>query len=134
MNDFARRMTIGDRAPNFLLDDQDGMRRELYNTDLTGGPIVVLVLGNDAAGEAVLRDFAASTDAFARFGAHLYAVLSSERAEAAALATASKAGFPVLADPEGEVAALYLGASDIDAPALFALDPNQRIVALAGGA
>lgn len=36
MNAPIRKMAVGDRVPNFLLEDIGGERRELYNTDLTG--------------------------------------------------------------------------------------------------
>lgn len=127
MNNFIRNMTIGDRVPNFLLSDSDGAAHELYNTDLTGGPIVVLVLARDAADP--LRQFTEHAAEFEQFGAHLYALSASGNTRA----LARDNGFFVLDDPDGGVGGNYLSAAGLEAPAMFALDPNQRIVARACG-
>lgn len=128
MNAPIRRMTVGDRAPNFLLEDLTGKRRELYNTDLTGGPIIVLVLGRDDGD--CLRPFAEQAAAFDEFGAHRYALIAPDNGNARAASTGS--GFTLLSDGNGAVGQGYLEAAGLSAPALFALDPNQRIVAAAG--
>lgn len=128
MNAPVRRMTVGDRAPNFLLEDLSGARRELYNTDLTGGPIVLLVLGRD--GGDCLRSFADQAAAFEDIGAHCYGLIAPDNRRAQAASTGS--GFALLVDGDGAVGQAYLDAAGLSAPALFALDPNQRIVAAAG--
>jgi predicted 2-oxoglutarate/Fe(II)-dependent dioxygenase YbiX/peroxiredoxin len=125
-----RRMTVGDRAPNFLLEDLGGERRELYNTDLTGGPVVVLLLGRDDGD--CLRPFAEQVAAFDAFGAHRYALIAPDNGNARAASAGSS--FVLLSDADGAVSKAYLEASGLSAPAMFVLDPNQRIVALAGSA
>jgi predicted 2-oxoglutarate/Fe(II)-dependent dioxygenase YbiX len=45
---------------------------------------------------------------------------------------AAQSGFTFLCDPNAAVGNTYLQAAGLTAPALFALDPNQRIVAIAG--
>ena len=128
MNAPIRRMTVGDRVPNFMLEDTDGAQRELYNTDLTGGPIILLFAGHKT--EACLRQFAAQATLFERFGAHCYALL--DRQSSALDASADQGGFTLLRDSGMTVCNAYLEASGLAAPALFALDPNQRVVATAG--
>ena len=130
MNAPIRNMTVGDRAPNFLLQDIAGARRELYNTDLTGGPILVLLVG-PGNGDC-LRQFGESSEAFDALGAHRYALI--EPGDGNARAASSGSGFALLSDPGAAVAKEYLDAAGVSAPAMFALDPNQRIVALAGAA
>ena len=120
-------MTIGDRAPNFMLVDSKGDRRELYNTDLTGGPILLLFAGPRT--EECLKRFADQAAVLEPFGAHRYALVDPG---GGAETIPSETGFAVLSDPGDEVSKSYLQAAGLVAPALFALDPNQRIVALAG--
>ena len=126
MNAPIRKMTVGDRAPNFMLTDSTGAQRELYNTDLTGGPIVVLIAGPQVT--ECLQRFADQAAALEPFHAHRYALVDPGDAEV----ESSETGFAVLSDPGGAVGKAYLEAAGLAAPALFALDPNQRIVALAG--
>ena len=123
-----RKMTVGDRVPNFYLKDTGGAPCELYNTDLTGGPIILLMTGQD--GGNCLRQFTEQADVFDGFGAHRYAVVDPH--DSALDDVAVQGGFKLLCDPDAGVQNGYLRASGLTAPALFALDPNQRIVALAG--
>ena len=67
-----RKMTVGDRVPNFNLKDTGGAQCELYNTDLTGGPIILVVTGQ--GGRECLRQFTEQAGVFDGFGAHRYAV------------------------------------------------------------
>lgn len=127
MNAPIRHMTVGDRVPNFMLPDLTGARHELYNTDITGGPIVVLVLGRNSSD--ALRPFADIAEAFDSFGAHRYALIPPGDGDARGASAGS--GFILLTDADGVIADAYLQASGLSAPAMFALDPNQRIVALA---
>ncbi len=127
MDQLVRKMTVGDRVPNFYLDDTHGVAHELYNTDLSGGPIVVLVLARN--GDDTVRQFDENTAAFEAFGAHLYALAPSEDISAAC----GDSAFFVVNDPDGSVGDDYLTTAGLEAPAMFALDPNQRIVACAGG-
>ena len=128
MNTQIRRMTLGDRVPNFLLEDTDGKRRDFYNTDLTGGPIILLLTGQHT--EACLNHFADKATVFQHFGAHCYALIDPK--DSALAPAAAQSGFTLLPDPGANVSNAYLEASGLSAPALFALDPNQRIVAIAG--
>ncbi len=127
MNASLRQMTIGDRVPNFMLEDQAGAMHELYNTDLTGGPIIVLIPGT---GETdTLQQFKVRTETFDALGAHCYALIApgEDRADAASKGS----NFILLNDADGDVRKGYLEAAGFSAPALFALDPNQRIIAIA---
>lgn len=126
MNAPIRKMTVGDRAPNFMLEDSVGEPCELYNTDLSGGPILVLIGGSRT--RECLQRFADQEAVMAPYGAHRYALGDPDGTET----TASSNGFAMLRDPGEAVGKAYLDAAGLRAPALFALDPNQRIVALAG--
>ncbi len=127
MNAPIRRMTVGDRAPNFLLKDFDGSKHELYNTDITGGPIIVLIPGTN--GSDILGKFTKQAEKFSAFGAHRYAIIAPNDGNGPAASRGSE--FILLEDPDNAVRRGYLEASGLSAPALFALDPNQRIVAIA---
>ncbi|NKB55920.1 MAG: hypothetical protein GKS00_06255 [Alphaproteobacteria bacterium] len=127
MNESIRRMTVGDRAPNFLLEDITGTPHELYNTDLTGGPIVVLILGKNADSD-LLKPFAEQADAFDAFGAHRYALLPDSNG---ATDVAKASGFILLEDAGCTVSNGYLDSAGLTAPTMFVLDPNQRIVSIA---
>jgi predicted 2-oxoglutarate/Fe(II)-dependent dioxygenase YbiX len=126
MNAPIRKMTIGDRAPNFILEDLAGEQRELYNTDLTGGPILLLIGGSQSWKR--LQRFATQEAVPEPFGAHRYALVDPDGVEPGL----SGNGFTLLRDPGEAVRNAYLDAAGLSAPALFALDPNQRIVAMAG--
>lgn len=125
-----RKMTVGDRAPNFLLDDLSGDPHELYATDIVGGPIIVIFAGAEADATLLLRQFAEQAQCFDALGAHCYIVLERNREPENLRDTA----FIALHDAGAKIAEIYRNASGIAAPALFALDPNQRIVAVSGEA
>jgi predicted 2-oxoglutarate/Fe(II)-dependent dioxygenase YbiX len=126
MNAAIRKMTVGDRAPNFLLEDLSGAKHELYNTDLTGGPIIVLIVGSNDG--SFLRQFAEQAETFNAMGTHRYAIIAPGNGNARAASTGS--GFKLLTDTGDAASEGYLGTSGLSAPALFALDPNQRVVAV----
>jgi predicted 2-oxoglutarate/Fe(II)-dependent dioxygenase YbiX len=129
MNEPIRKMTIGDRAPNFMLEDLTGSPHELYNTDITGGPIIILVPGQ-VSSTAIFKQFAEKAEAFNAFGAHRYALLPSGKNISE---ETGASGFIPLHDPGNAVSHGYLNPSGLTGPAMFALDPNQRIVAIADG-
>jgi predicted 2-oxoglutarate/Fe(II)-dependent dioxygenase YbiX len=119
-----RKMTVGDRVPNFLLPDFSGKPHELYATDIVGGPIVVAIAGTQADATAIVKQFADQAQRVAALGAHCYLLLSHAPDQL------RDSAFMALHDEDGKIAEIYRTTSGLDAPALFALDPNQRIVAL----
>jgi len=119
-----RKMTVGDRAPNFLLHDFSGKPHELFATDIVGGPIVVIFAGAHGDAAMVLKQFADQAQTFDAMSAHCYILLDH------ALDFPGNSAFMALHDVDGKVADIYKNASGLDTPALFALDPNQRIVAV----
>ncbi len=125
-----RKMTVGDRAPNFLLEDFSGNPHELYTTDIVGGPIVVIVASAPADAALALKPFAGQARRFEKLGAHCYILLDGDRAPE----NLRESAFMALRDVDGKIAEIYRNASGLDAPALFALDPNQRIVAVSSEA
>ena len=130
MNEPIRKMTVGDRAPNFLLEDMTGSPHELYNTDITGGPIIILIPGPYDS-KALLKQFAEKTEAFDTFGTHRYVLLPTSESLPEEIDTA---GFTQLNDAGRAVSQGYLSSAGLTGAAMFALDPNQRIVAIANGA
>jgi len=130
IDETMRKMTVGDRAPNFLLDDLSGKPHELYATDIIGGPIVVIVAGPSADPAALLGQFTGPTRALDGFKAHCYILLDRNREPDGLRDTA----FIALHDVNGKIADIYRNASGLDTPALFALDPNQRIIAVSSDA
>ncbi|MEX1205285.1 MAG: 2OG-Fe(II) oxygenase [Dongiaceae bacterium] len=132
----AARLTVGDRAPNFVLPDRHGKFQMFYER-VKGNPVVLFLCAAERAADlAELRVFAQSQAAFAAAGIDLFLINRASVAETAALAGDLDLAAPLLADPEGAVTAGFRAAAGLDAggAACFLLDPNQRLLDLRGNA
>lgn len=132
MTGFARRLTVGDRLPNFGLPDQAGRRREIY-TSINGGPVVVLFLPRkgDGSRKRAVAEMAEAMTVFDQHNAHVFAVVEGKPEEGRAIAESLDVPFPVLADGDGEIVPPYLDAFGLEGHGVMVLDPNQRVTALA---
>jgi len=127
MNASAFRLDAGDRAPNFSLPDSTGKLRMLYE-ETRGLPILIYVLGEPSplAWQGLVQ-LAKREDLAVR--AHVMALVTAEVEEARSLSLAIDLKFPLLADGAGRIGGAYCRAAKLPAgPALFALDPNQRLL------
>lgn len=101
-------MEQGGTAPDFELDDQTGTRRRLGDL-LVAGPVVLfffpIASSNGCTAEACrFRDLA---DAFAGTGATVVGCSPDEVGTQRQFADAHSLDFPLLADPDGVVAAQF---------------------------
>jgi peroxiredoxin/predicted 2-oxoglutarate/Fe(II)-dependent dioxygenase YbiX len=126
-------LEAGDRAPNFILTDQNEEQFELYIT-MSGGPIVlVLVSSGDELTTQLLSAFEKRLPDFKTLSADLFVVSDATQDVNATLAMELALHFPLVADPDGSVTHWFLSSSGTRAPVAFILDPNQRLAAIEKG-
>ena len=127
-------MEAGERVPNFFLKDQWNKDFHFY-VSITGGPIVFVVLApGDEGNKALLRALEKKLPEFEAQNAHLYAISDDTVESHAALSRELDLHFPLFADPEGQVTGWFLTTAQVQAPVVFVLDPNQRLISLKSGA
>ena len=132
----AARLTVGDRAPNFVLPDPRGKFQMFYER-VKGNPVVLfLCVAERAADLAELRAFVERQAVFAAAGIDLFLIIRASVVETAAFAGDLGLAATLLADPEGGVTAGFRDAAGLDAggAACFLLDANQRLLDLRGDA
>jgi predicted 2-oxoglutarate/Fe(II)-dependent dioxygenase YbiX len=118
----------------FVCRDSDGRSFEFYSA-VTGKPVVMLFTGTQDL--ATLKAGGVEPALLAQGGAQALAMVPGDPAQAAA--QKEQSGWPhrVLADPGAEISNGFAGLSSVKAPAVYVLDPNQRLVGakeLGGGA
>ena len=101
-------MDIGDTAPDFALADETGRERSLASL-LENGPVVLffypMAMSPGCTAEAChFRDLAAELD---ELGARPVGISTDDVARQAEFASKHSLGYPLLADPDGEVAAAF---------------------------
>jgi predicted 2-oxoglutarate/Fe(II)-dependent dioxygenase YbiX/peroxiredoxin len=122
------RLAIGDRAPNFTLPDPGGKLRMFYE-ETRGLPILLYLLRPPSPlareGLAQLAQRQGELTAWA----HVMALIATDPGESGLLARELDLQFPLLTDTAGRIVAAYCQAAGLpDGPALFVLDPNQRLL------
>ena len=119
----------GDRVPNFLLPDQEGIKRSFYH-ELTGGPILLLALegGEDAAANELVLAAAGLSADFGAAGVQVFALTGADRVVNKMLADAHGLGFRVFADPDRSALAFLLAGQAAVPCRSYLLDPNQRVL------
>jgi len=121
---------VGDRFPNFKFPDADGVIRD-FHAEVTGRPALLLLaerLG-EGAGATLWSLLGAQAARLADAGVELFAVGGDPPAALAALAPPKGIASLVLRDPDQRMTKLLLGGQ---AARLFALDANQRALAVPG--
>lgn len=121
------RLSPGDHTPQFACPDSTGKVFEFYSA-VNGKPVVMIF-----AGDRTLKDLAAQgLDPRAiDTGAALPVTIVPGDAKAAEVQKAA-AGWPhrVMGDPGAEVTRGFAQFSEVAAPSVYVLDPNQRVVAV----
>ena len=129
----------GDRAPDFLLPDQNRAVDPFYNL-VQGGPIVLHFFphGRKTAFRAEFDGLRAQAAAFAERGAQIFAVNTDTLAANAELARRDRLDFMLLTDPQGRVHRQYGvpvldprkggGAAATRSIVTFVLDRGQRVL------
>ena len=124
----APRLAPGDHTPQFVLPDTEGKTFEFYSA-VTGRPVVMIF-----AGPRGLTDLAAAGISPATLDATKVQVVTLVPGDPQAAARqARQAGWTqrTLADPNGEVTQGFAEFSGVTPPAIYVLDPNQRVSAIA---
>ena len=125
-------MNVGDIAPDFILNDQDGNQHSL-STLLTKGPVVLFfypaAMTKGCTKESCyFRDLGAE---FAAVGAQRIGMSMDSEAKQAQFASINNLDYPLLADPRGSVASLYGVKRGLDflkvRRTTFVIDTDQRI-------
>jgi len=125
-------MNVGDIAPDFVLNDQDGTAHSLSSLP-TKGPVVLFfypaAMTKGCTKESCyFRDLAAE---FAAVGAQRIGISMDSEAKQAKFASLNSLDYPLLADPGGSVASLYGVKRGLDflkvRRTTFVIDTEQRI-------
>ncbi len=122
----------GDRVPNFLLPDQEGINRSFYH-ELNGGAILLLALDSaeDAAATELVMAAAGLAADFGALGVQIFALSGADSAANKMLADAQGLEFPVFADPDRTSVAFLLAGPAAAPCRSYLLDPNQRVLQVA---
>ena len=119
----------GDHTPLFACRDSDGKTFEFYSA-VTGQPVVLLFTGG--ADLASLIAGGVDPSVLAQGSAQVFTVVPGDQAAAALQKETAKWPHRVLVDPGAEITNGFAGISGERAPAVYVLDPNQRLVGVRG--
>lgn len=110
-----RPLVLGVSAPAFVLNDQYGHRHSL--ADYRGRGVVLAFLpGRDANSLAELRSLNATMREFDTLGVKVFGVTQMPAAAAKALHDTEHLDYPLLTDPDGQIARRYGAVSDSTHP------------------
>ena len=115
----------GDHAPLFTCRDSEGKSFEFYSA-VTGQPVVMVFTG--ASDLSVLSAAGLTADALGGGAAQVVTLVPGDVSAAAGQKGAAAWPHRVMADPNSEITKGFAGLSGIKAPAVYVLDPNQRLV------
>ena len=121
------RIGVGDHSPMFNCNDTDGKMFELY-TAVTGKPIVLIFCG-----DTDLKDLAESTLSktfFDQDQVQVATFLCGEAPQVQAQKLAADWPFQTMVDIDSEITSGFAHLSGVSAPAIYVLDPNQRVVGI----
>lgn len=122
------RLGVGDHAPVFSLNDTDGNLFEFY-VAVKGKPIVLIFCGDtdlkDLAGSSLRAEF------FDPKQVQVATFVCGEASQAKAQKKAADWPFQTMVDPNSEITSGFANLSGVAAPALYVLNPNQRIAGIA---
>jgi peroxiredoxin Q/BCP len=125
-------MNVGDIAPDFILNDQDGTPHSLASL-LSKGPVVLFfypaAMTKGCTKESCyFRDLGSE---FAAAGGQRIGISMDSEAKQAEFASRNSLDYPLLADPGGSVASLYGVKRGLDflkvRRTTFVIDTEQRI-------
>ncbi|MEK9673286.1 MAG: 2OG-Fe(II) oxygenase [Rhodospirillaceae bacterium] len=122
------RLAPGDHAPLFACPDSDGKIFELYSA-VNGRPLVMIFAGDRPLGE--LSAAGLDPTAFDRKSAQVATFVPGDADAAKAQKDAAGWQGRVMCDPGGEVTQGMGQMTAVPSPAVYILDPNQRLLAAA---
>lgn len=116
-----RRLQVGDHAPIFACPDSDGVRFE-FKSHVLGKPVVMVFNGDTPLPQLapMLRGIDDDT-------AQVLAFVPADVAATAAAKAGAGWSYRTMADDTGEITGGFASLSGVTAPAVYVLDPNQRI-------
>ncbi len=126
---FQPRLGAGDHFPVFSCPDTDGDIFEFY-VDVVGKPVVMIFCGDKS-----LEQLVNSVMSIALFDPEIVQVATFVCASVAdAKAQKAAAGWPfqTMADANREITSALADMSGVSAPAIYVLNPNQRICGIVG--
>lgn len=117
-------LDVGDHAPVFSCNDAEGNLFEFY-VSVTGKPVILIFCNGKDIGD-VSEEFL-SDISFDPEKTQILTIASGD--PSAVMAQAKAADWPhrTLADANGEITSGFEGLSDVPAPSIYVLDPNQRL-------
>ncbi|MEQ9171340.1 MAG: 2OG-Fe(II) oxygenase [Rhodospirillales bacterium] len=119
----------GDHTPLFACHDSEGRTFEFYSA-VTGGPTVLLFTGGRPLAEMAAGGLDPAV--LAGGGAQVITLVPGDTAAAAVQKETSGWPYRVMADPGSEITNGFAGLSGVAAPAVYVLDPNQRLAGVRG--
>jgi hypothetical protein len=132
MLQFVQGVQPGDLAPGFIFSDASGRKIGLGQDDVAGHFTILCFLGA-AASDAAQREFEALLAPLPSGAPTIKVfVIGGPAPIARATAAAGQPRFPVLADPEGQCRAGYLGAP-VGEVTTFLLAPNRHVITVLTG-
>ena len=124
-----RPLVLGAVAPSFVLNDQLGHRHNL--ADYRGRGVVLAFLpGRDSASLAELRSLNATIREFDTLGVKVFGVTRLPAFAAKFLHDTEHLDYPLLTDPDGQVARRYGAVSDATHPGRisYVVGPNGKVL------
>jgi len=122
-------LQVGDHAPVFSCSDVAGELFEFY-VAVEGKPIVLLFCGDNDLEK--LSKSALSTLSIDHDKVQAVALAAGAAAQVKARVPEQDWPYRTLVDPGSEITSGIAALSGVDAPSVYVLDPNQRIVGIAG--
>jgi len=124
----APRLAPGDHTPHFVLPDTAGRTYEFYSA-VNGKPVVLIFAGPRPLAE--LARSGVNPGAIDPATAQVVTLVPGDPDAAATQVRAAAWPHRTLADPNGEVTQGFAQFSGVTPPAVYVLDPNQRLSAIA---
>jgi predicted 2-oxoglutarate/Fe(II)-dependent dioxygenase YbiX len=121
------RLGLGDHSPVFSCDDTDGNLFDFY-VAVTGKPVVLIFCG-----DRDLKDLTESTlskNLFDEDCVQVATLISGDASQALAQTQAANWPFRTIVDVDGEITSGFSELSGVPTPAIYVLDPNQRVVGI----
>lgn len=124
----GRRLACGDHSPVFTCPDSTGKTFEFYS-GVTGKPVVLIFAG--AQGLAAITEEGVDPAAIDTARTQVVTLVPGDAANAAAEKRAADWPHRTMADRGAEITEGFAGLSGVAAPAVYVLDPCQRVVDIA---
>ena len=121
------RLGVGDHSPVFSCTDTDSNLFEFY-TAVTGKPIILIFCGDTDLKK--LAESTLSEIVFDQDQVQVATFLCGEVPQVQAQKLATDWPFRTMVDIDGEITSGFANFSGVSTPAIYVLDPNQRVVGI----